>query len=472
MLADGAQDYWRLDESDPATAYNWAGFDDLNLGTGVSRGADGGTGDGDKASTFDGTDNGRAVKATAAQAPSTFTAEAWIKTTTTSGGKIIGFGGNQTGNSGNYDRHVYMQNDGKIVFGTYPGFTATITSAAAYNDGQWHHVVASLSSGGESLYVDGRRVARNAGVTSGQDYAGYWRVGGDNIGGWPGQPASFAFQGQIDDVAIYPTALSLEQVRSHYALSGRTLPGARPADAYGQAVYDADPDAYWRLGETVGTVAADASPNGSDGIYSGGYTQGGQSAVSGGPAGSVGVDGNNGQVSGTEAVSNPQTYSEEPVVPHHHHPGRQGSSASPTPSSGTAAATTATCTCSTTAGCASAPGSASPTWSTPTRAYNDGQWHHVVAEGSPSGLKPVRRRRPQGVEHDRRRAGLHRLLARGWRLHLGRQQLELLPRRHRRGGDLLLDAERRAGAAALDGRQGAGREHGAHRLVHQARRPT
>ena len=34
------------------------------------------------------------------------------------GGKIIGFGNAATGLSSSYDRHVYMQNDGKVVFGT------------------------------------------------------------------------------------------------------------------------------------------------------------------------------------------------------------------------------------------------------------------------------------------------------------------------------------------------------------------
>ena len=35
----------------------------------------------------------------------------------------------------------------------------------------------------------------------------------------------------------------------------------RPTDAYGQAVYDDDPDLYWRLGDSDGTTAKDANPN-------------------------------------------------------------------------------------------------------------------------------------------------------------------------------------------------------------------
>ncbi len=51
--------------------------------------------------------------------PTTYSEEAWFKTNTTSGGKIIGFGSSASGLSAGYDRHVYMQNDGKVVFGAH-----------------------------------------------------------------------------------------------------------------------------------------------------------------------------------------------------------------------------------------------------------------------------------------------------------------------------------------------------------------
>ena len=36
-----------------------------------------------------------------------------------------------------------MDNAGQICFGVYPGGVATVNSADAYNDGQWHQVVAT-----------------------------------------------------------------------------------------------------------------------------------------------------------------------------------------------------------------------------------------------------------------------------------------------------------------------------------------
>ena len=44
--------------------------------------------------------------------------EAWVRTGSSSGGRIMGFASNNTGNSGsNTDRVLYMANNGRIIFG-------------------------------------------------------------------------------------------------------------------------------------------------------------------------------------------------------------------------------------------------------------------------------------------------------------------------------------------------------------------
>ena len=157
-----------------------------------------------------------AYSGTSVAGPSTFTLEAWFKTSTATGGKIIGFGSAQTGNSGSFDRQIYMSNTGQLYFGVYPGAVKTINSAASYNNGVAHHVVATLSSAGMFLYVDGAQVASDPTTTTAQSYNGYWRVGDDNLSGWTSAPTSNFFNGTIDDVAVYPTALSLQRVQVHY----------------------------------------------------------------------------------------------------------------------------------------------------------------------------------------------------------------------------------------------------------------
>ncbi|WP_231486516.1 PKD domain-containing protein [Candidatus Blastococcus massiliensis] len=223
VRGDGATHYWPLGEPSGDVAYDYAGAGDLAVRTGANgttptRGVTGAvTGDPDTAYQFNATTLGANRGFLSTQSlvggPQTFTVEAWFQTTTTSGGKILGFGSSATGNSSNYDRHVYMNAAGRLNFGVYPGAERVVTSPDAYNDGQWHHVAASLSPAGMALYVDGVLVGSRTDTTSAQVYNGYWRVGGDTS--WSG--AAY-FAGRIDEVAVYPTALSADRVANHYSV--------------------------------------------------------------------------------------------------------------------------------------------------------------------------------------------------------------------------------------------------------------
>jgi hypothetical protein len=181
------------------------------------------TGDTNTATTFSGIANGDGSTQTSIQGPNVFSAEAWIQTTTTAGGKILGFGNKSAGTSSKYDRHIYMDNVGRIYFGVNNGSLTTLSTAGVYNDGKWHQIVATLGSNGMYLYVDGKPVGLRSTATSGQNYAGYWRIGGDSTANWPGAPSSNFFQGAIDEVSINPGVLSPAQVQKHYTDSGRTI---------------------------------------------------------------------------------------------------------------------------------------------------------------------------------------------------------------------------------------------------------
>jgi PKD repeat protein len=222
VIADQPAEFWRLGEPSGSSVTDWAAWNYASVAGTVTRGAAGAIlGDPNTATTFPGTSAGYVSTQILQPRQNTFSVEAWIKTTTTSGGKIIGFGDSATILSSVADRAVYMDNSGKIWFGVYPGTVRTLTSAKSYNDGAWHHVVASLGSGGMALYVDGSRVGQRTDTTTGRDFWGVWRVGGDNLTGWPSRPTSFFFAGTIDDVAIYPTVLTATQVVNHYLSSGR-----------------------------------------------------------------------------------------------------------------------------------------------------------------------------------------------------------------------------------------------------------
>ncbi|MRG60096.1 PKD domain-containing protein [Agromyces sp. CFH 90414] len=267
ILGDEPTYYWPLNEASGTAGYDWATGNDVVTTANATRGQAGPI-TGGNATRFTGSDSFAATRVSEV-GPNTFSVEAWFRTTSSSGGKIVGFGDRNSGTSGNYDRHIYIDGSGRISFGVHPGAVRVVQSDTGYNDGDWHQVVGTLSPGGQELYVDGRRVGARADTTSGQAYSGYWRIGGDNLGGWPNVGNQY-LNGTIGNVAVYQVPLKRAEVDAHWVASGRTstLPAA-PADAYGKAVFDLGPSLYWRLGETSGSTAADTGPDGSSATYAG-----------------------------------------------------------------------------------------------------------------------------------------------------------------------------------------------------------
>ena len=155
--------------------------------------------------------------ATAITVTGTFTLETWFRTTTTRGGRLIGFGTSATGASTTTDRQVYMVNSGQVVYGINPTSHKTVTSPEAYNDGVWHHLMATQSATTMNLYVDGALAAAGAGVVTSTTYSGFLRLGYDNLTGWPSAPTSSFFAGSLDQAATYSKTLTAADALEHDA---------------------------------------------------------------------------------------------------------------------------------------------------------------------------------------------------------------------------------------------------------------
>ena len=314
VLQDLPDRLWRLGESGGALAYDHVGADDLTLDASAQRGVAGAlTNETESATRLPGTASvPGSTTGSPAPGPNRFAVEAWINTTTTTGGKILGFGDQAGATSNNYDRHLYMGDDGRVRFGVYDGNTRTVSSGRALNDGQWHHVVASLGDDGIKLYVDGSLVGADPTATVAQPYSGFWRLGGDNLNGWPDQPSTFSFAGSVDEVAVYGGPLGRDRIRAHYLASGRAAAWPQaPSDSYGAAVWADAPSWFLRLDETSGTAALDRATNTSGGTFEGSYTLGrpGSPANAGGT--SVRLDGSAARVVASNLTANPQTFSIE-----------------------------------------------------------------------------------------------------------------------------------------------------------------
>ncbi|MBT2517544.1 PKD domain-containing protein [Streptomyces sp. ISL-90] len=243
VLNDGASLYWRLGGSAAQGGDDLAGNNNGVVRSGVTSNSSGAlTSEPGPSYTFNGTSSGYINSTSVAPVGQGFSTELWFKTTTLTGGKLIGYGNSSSGNSSSYDRHVYMTSNGRLAFGTYPGIIRAITTTGTYRDGGWHHVVASQGWDGMKLYVDGQLVGSLPDNTA-QAYNGYWRVGGDNLASWPNRPVTDYFSGQIDEVAVYDRVITPQEVTAHYSKGTGT---AAPTAAF-----------------TATTNALDVSVNGS-----------------------------------------------------------------------------------------------------------------------------------------------------------------------------------------------------------------
>lgn len=158
--------------------------------------------------------------------PNTFSLEAWFSTTTAPNGKIVGFGTSPAPEQeDHWDRHIYIDSAGRLVYGDFPDQFALISTPAGknYADGAWHAVVGTLSSSGMRFYVDGALVGTDNTIR-GQTYDGYWKFGCGKTDFWmsqttPSNTAPAFFTGQIQYGTIYTRVLTATEVKNHW-LSG------------------------------------------------------------------------------------------------------------------------------------------------------------------------------------------------------------------------------------------------------------
>jgi hypothetical protein len=96
-------------------------------------------------------------------------------------------------------------------------------------DGRWHHLVYTYDGALGRLYVDGRL-----------DSSGAWSRAEGGAAAYLGYDATLKthLRGSIDEVALYPYALTLAQIRAHFLATGRPLGyGGEFALMNGRATY-------------------------------------------------------------------------------------------------------------------------------------------------------------------------------------------------------------------------------------------
>ncbi|MGA2530333.1 MAG: LamG domain-containing protein [Acidimicrobiales bacterium] len=220
-----------------------------NTGTaegGVSLGVAGPTSLGAGAISLNGS-TGYVETATSYLSPTGISEAAWFKTSSASGGTIISMTDARTDSAtSDWDRTVWLDNSGHVVYEVWNTSLQELTSPSTYNDGQWHFVVAEIGSLGERLWVDGTLVAQNASVTSTVTYTGYWHLGWGDETSYSDPPTDSFFSGSLAQAAVVPSQLTTSQISILY--------NSNSAAAFALDVGELSPTSYWPLGDSASNI--------------------------------------------------------------------------------------------------------------------------------------------------------------------------------------------------------------------------
>ena len=214
VLADGAIAYWRLDETSGNVISQVGGYSGTVSG-GITRGVAGPLADGNPAMGFPGAVSGFIeVPATPALALTTaVTIEAWVNVPVANAAGVVfekTIGGSWTTSYG-----LYIDGGGwtcRVVSGS---FVDALAPPLVEYANRWVYFVGTVSPTAVKVYIDGvekATAARSGAIAAGSGVARIGKGGSD----------VYPMNGLIDEVAIYPTALTPAQITAHYNLRSAT----------------------------------------------------------------------------------------------------------------------------------------------------------------------------------------------------------------------------------------------------------
>ena len=213
VLADGPVSYWRLGEASGTTAADSAGTNTGSVRGGVTFGAPGALiGDSDTSMSFDGSSGYVSVANNAnLNLTGDLTVEAWARPSALDGmtRAVVHKGG--TGGYPTYQYRIGLTS-GNLWRGTvYVGSNnLTVSSPGIASTLGWTHLVMTRSGSTLKLYLNGTAVAT---ATA----SGTLNTGTGTLAiGRTGSVSVDYFKGSIDDVAVYPKALSAAIIADHY----------------------------------------------------------------------------------------------------------------------------------------------------------------------------------------------------------------------------------------------------------------
>jgi len=258
---DGYVGYWKFDEGKGTTAYDAS----MHSNNGTINGADwtmnGKIGGAlDFVSDYVDCGNDESLDITDA-----ITISAWVK----GSGTIVNKGGEPETYS------VCIRSNKPVFYRELQnGANKYLTGAISLDTNVWHHIVAVDDDTNMKIYVDGVKDANELSSSA-------WSAGVDSshllIGhvGAPGSEARLGdgyFDGLIDEVKIYPFALTPAEIKQEYN-RGKAIVLGTPrttSSTWDDGGFGGDPPvAWWKMDEKSGTTAYDTSANSNNGTING-----------------------------------------------------------------------------------------------------------------------------------------------------------------------------------------------------------
>ena len=151
---------------------------------------------------------------------SDFTIEMLINPTAITGGDILV----QQNDGSGTGRSLLLLNDDGSLNSFYGGSTQALTAAGLVKLGEWAHVVMTVTQDGTNdvinIYVNG--ILAGTGIEDGEAATGSWILGSSKAG-------TANYDGLLDEVAFYNSALSAGAIRAHFYAANIPTPAALPA---------------------------------------------------------------------------------------------------------------------------------------------------------------------------------------------------------------------------------------------------
>lgn len=227
VLRDNPRGYWRLEETSGTTATDLGSAN--NKGTyqgGYTLGVNGALIGGDKAAHLNGVDGkvmiGDPSNGSLDFGTGDFTVEAWFRTTVNGDEAILG---KQSVDAGTAFWQVTVTANSTYIGRIRAKISDGTTTRTAFgpalrvDDGKWHYVaVRYIRNSGINIFVDGLSSFTSGPLTTSVDNSANLRIG--YAGGYP------YFNGDVDEVAVYPQALPDNEIFAHYSGGIDTTPPA------------------------------------------------------------------------------------------------------------------------------------------------------------------------------------------------------------------------------------------------------